>query len=199
MCASSLSLAGRRELVALSVAVRAFSSCVMRSADGEHDSADGCERGGVEEAPCGVGDGEEDADDDAEDEVADSINEPEGTEAPAADRHVFGSERAASIATVEVPGIGSTTGERWSSHASASCAGVTASAWAIRCSSPPGSASRPLMRRFGLHLLHSTPDSSSLRPTPTLCAPSVATREPRQEPDELLILIFAKLGNNRAS
>jgi len=48
-----------------------------------------------------VGDGEEDADDDAGDEVADSIDEPEETEAPAADRHVFGSERAASIGLAE--------------------------------------------------------------------------------------------------
>ena len=46
--------------------------------------------------------------------------------------------------TEDVPGIGSITGERASSHASAICAGVASCAWATLSSGPPGSASRPV-------------------------------------------------------
>ena len=44
----------------------------------------------------------------------------------------------------DVPGIGSITGERASSHASAICAGVASCSRAIRSSGPPDSASLPV-------------------------------------------------------
>ena len=46
-------------------------------------------------------------------------------------------------ATFDVPGIGSITGDRFSSHASASCDGVASWSSAMRCSGPPGAASGP--------------------------------------------------------
>ena len=61
-------------------------------------------------------------------------------------------------ATADVPGIGSRTGERWRSHANASCAGVTASFSATRCSGPPDSARRPVA--MGNHGMKPMPSRS---------------------------------------
>ena len=64
-------------------------------------------------------------------------------------------------ATFEVPGIGSITGERFSSHASASCAGDASWSAAMRCSGPSAAASGPAAS--GNH---------GMKPTPWLVAQS---------------------------
>ena len=46
-------------------------------------------------------------------------------------------------ATLDVPGIGSITDDRCSSHASATAGAVTPNRWAASATGPPGSASRP--------------------------------------------------------
>jgi hypothetical protein len=63
------------------------------AADAEHNRGNRCQRDGVDESPCGVGDGEQDADDDARDEVADAVDESEEADAVGVADPLDGSQR----------------------------------------------------------------------------------------------------------